>query len=559
MSIQKQKQKTMGKPKASPTEIKNKKIGFFSAILLVIGSTIGAGVFLKNGEVLSNVGGSYVLTIIAWIFSIIGVICMGLSLVEVSSANTSGNLGVVGWVKTFCNKFLYKASKNFMAFLYLPLNFFLMPYYAVMMFQDAFGWQTAWWVVALIAFACTMWFMIVSGISSRAGNIQNWIITSVKFIPLAFAAIAGFVVAGITGNPMGGTTVLPDIEQTHKTFVLLSGATGILGVIGSIPAIAFSFDGFYTAAGMQSEMKEPEKTPKALVFGLLIVAVIDILVAISLLIGTSTSNMGKVSGLAIIPHWLIAVIEILIAVGVLGIINSFAIYNPRYFEDLIKIGDLPCPAKYKNKLNPSRPYVGLVYSGIITVIFFVVLTLIGAYGYSDVMGYSSAQLTPFLGGESVAGYDAFGNNLNQLYSFVDLMANWTSILVFLCVLFPMAGCLINRKTKKVSVKPVNGFVPTTWIALIIIGLGMAFVVVSAFANVIITAGWSNDIGKSIIDSSGQPFIYTQEMWNTEMLGSSMTLVVLAIFLCICTIPSIFEVKRDKAIARGERRINRKVC
>jgi amino acid transporter len=53
---------------------------------------------------------------------------------------------------------------------------------------------------------------------------------------------------------------------------------------------------------MQSEMKEPEKTPKALVFGLLIVAVIDILVAISLLIGTSTSNMGKVSGLAIIPH-----------------------------------------------------------------------------------------------------------------------------------------------------------------------------------------------------------------------------------------------------------------
>jgi hypothetical protein len=90
---------------------------------------------------------------------------------------------------------------------------------------------------------------------------------------------------------------------------------------------------------------------------------------------------------------------------------------------LIKIGDLPCPAKYKNKLNPSRPYVGLVYSGIITVIFFAALTLIGAYGYSDVMGYASAQLTPFLGGDSVAGYDAFGNNLNQLYSFVDLMAN----------------------------------------------------------------------------------------------------------------------------------------
>ena len=64
MSTQKQ-NKTIGKPQASPTEVKNKKIGFFSAILLVIGSSIGAGVFLKNGEVLSNVGGSYVLTIVA--------------------------------------------------------------------------------------------------------------------------------------------------------------------------------------------------------------------------------------------------------------------------------------------------------------------------------------------------------------------------------------------------------------------------------------------------------------------------------------------------------------
>jgi amino acid transporter len=101
---------------------------------------------------------------------------------------------------------------------------------------------------------------------------------------------------------MGGTSILPDIKQTHRTFVLLSGATGILGVIGSVPAIAFSFDGFYTAAGMQSEMKEPQKTPKALVIGLLLVAVIDLHVAISLLIGTSNDNMGKVSGLALIPH-----------------------------------------------------------------------------------------------------------------------------------------------------------------------------------------------------------------------------------------------------------------
>jgi len=83
---------------------------------------------------------------------------------------------------------------------------------------------------------------------------------------------------------------------------LLSRGLGILGVIGSIPAIAFAFDGFYNAAGMQSEMKEPKKTPQALLIGLLIVSIIDLVIGISLLIGTSDNNLGKISGLALIPH-----------------------------------------------------------------------------------------------------------------------------------------------------------------------------------------------------------------------------------------------------------------
>ena len=549
----KQTQKTVGKPKATPAEIKNKKIGFFSAILLVIGSSIGAGVFLKNGEILSNVGGSYLLTIISWIFSIIGVICMGLALVEVSSANVSGNLGVVGWVKVFCNKFLYKTAKNFMAFLYLPLNFFLMPYYAVMMFQDAFGWQTSWWVVALIGLAFSLWFFIVSGISSRAGNIQNWIITSVKFVPLAFAAIAGFVVSGISGNPMGGTTLLPDVKQDHVTFMLLTRASGILGIIGSVPAIAFAFDGFYTASGIISEMKEPKKTPQALLIGLLLVAILDLTIGISLLIGTSNVNMGRVSGLALIPHWVIAVVEVLIAFGILGIINGFAIYNPRYFEDLIKMGDLPCPAKYKNKLNPSRPYVGIVYSGIITLFFFVVLTFIGAFGYSDVNGYGYAQLIPITGGNPINGYDINGNSLHKLYSFVDLMANWTSIIIFLFVLLAIAGALINRRTKTIKVEQYKSFVASAWVCLIIVGLGMAFVIVSSFANIIIVASWAKDIGHNITNASGSLEIYEQETWNVEMLGAIMTLVVFVIFVCICTIPSIFEAKHENLIAKSNNR------
>jgi hypothetical protein len=48
--------------KDQPTK---KKITFFSAILLVIGSSIGAGIFFKNHEILKNVQGSIILSMVS--------------------------------------------------------------------------------------------------------------------------------------------------------------------------------------------------------------------------------------------------------------------------------------------------------------------------------------------------------------------------------------------------------------------------------------------------------------------------------------------------------------
>ncbi|GAA8716071.1 hypothetical protein oki361_21880 [Helicobacter pylori] len=41
-----------------------------------------------------------------------------------------------------------------------------------------------------------------------------------------------------------------------------------LAVFGALGGIFFAFDGFYVSAGVQSEMKNPEKTPAALAIGL---------------------------------------------------------------------------------------------------------------------------------------------------------------------------------------------------------------------------------------------------------------------------------------------------
>ena len=529
------------KKKITKSEVTKKKISFVSAIFLVIGSSIGAGIFLKNGEVLGNVGGSAWLALISWIVSIFGVICMGVSLAEIASADSESNLGIISWVKNFCHGYLFKVSKYFMAFIYLPLNFFLMPYYVVIQFQDAFGWQTQWWISALIAFGITAWFFIASGLSSKLANGQNWVITCVKFIPLAFCIVCGITLA-ICGkvdtskwHEWGTWTQIDNHARLAKMFPLM-------GIIGSIPAIIFSYDGFYSAAGIQSEMEEPKKTPAALVVGLIIVSAINLLISVSLLLGATD---GRVNALAWFNdhgyHWVIGVVQILIGFGVLGIINGFAVYNPLYYQDLIKMGELPFSDKLQHKLvTQKRNWVGLIYAGIITLVFFIAFTLIGALAYSDVIGYGSTTMTMMSGTATAhTGYDIISSSgrTNTLYSFVDLMANWTSIIAFLCVVFATVGAMKNRKTNKVKVRKVRGFWFCSIASTIVISVAIIFIVVAAFYDLgIIATKWHADIGVKE---------YTQEQWNTDMLGAIMTVVVLFAFIAMCVIPSSIESRKEK--------------
>ncbi|WP_051630142.1 amino acid permease [Mycoplasma simbae] len=79
---------------------KRKKIGFFSSMLIVMGSSIGAGIFFKSEEVLINSRGNLILAIICWILASISVISMAIALVEVSGVKKD-NLSLIGWNRIF--------------------------------------------------------------------------------------------------------------------------------------------------------------------------------------------------------------------------------------------------------------------------------------------------------------------------------------------------------------------------------------------------------------------------------------------------------------------------
>lgn len=477
-----------------------KKISFFSAIIIVIGSVMGAGMFFKAGSVLKSSQGSILFSIFCWLIAVVAVILMTLALIEIASARND-NLSIIGWCQTFNSRVIYKACKNFMAYIYIPLSYFFLPLYFIMSIQDGvaalsggtayIGGQGYDWIITIvIVMATSVYFTVACGLSSRLGNLQNWVITAFNFVPVFIAVIVGAIgisqIGGVAGGQAGvnaGIISAEDIGYDFLKFVPTSGGTTAMfqtlspgfGLFIAIGAIFFAYDGFYVTAGIQTEMKEPKKTPYALVYGLLAITVVYVTVAVVM---SFASTDGSPYGMAWIfkttlegelgvngngwgkglflnmnnPITLYAAFQILIGVGVLSIINAFGMWTPRFVEDLIKANELPLSTKYINKLDSTRPKVGIMYNLIVSIPVIIIFCAIGALGYVNSGGYN------------VTGY---GDALTRLYSFGDLMATWCSVGAFTFILFPIIGALRNRKLHFVHTEQNKMLVPSAIICTMI--------------------------------------------------------------------------------------------
>ena len=508
-----------------------KKISFFSAILVVMGSSIGAGIFFKSKTVLDSSQSSLVLAIFCWIIAAASVIGMALALVEISSARND-NLSMLGWTKVFNSRTTFKASKNFMFYIYLPLTYFFMPLYVILSLQDGlgallgsdatFGTNVDWIIWTLISLAISGYFIYVSGISSRIGNIQNSIVTYIKFIPLAAIAIIGFVLVGLNASgtisvgtvpPTANSGVLDSIEGggTLQTF-----APGI-GLFLSVAAIFFAYDGFYVAAGIQSEMEQPKKTPIAILFGLLITTGIYLAVSIAMSInGGDFFGMQDAMKAAFgneVGRVIFGVINLMIAIGVIGIINGFAMWAPRFTEDLIKEGELPFSLKFKNKLNDNRPLVGIMYSFAISIPIVILFTLIGALGYIDVSNYGVT----------------YGSGMAKLYSFADLMGTWTAVFAFGFIMLSIYGGLKNRKTQKVQTDAKSYFKVTAIVSIVSVSLSLAVNILMPILDLFLLA----QVKTEMVVAAGRDY-------TTVVLSRVMLVITLMIFFALSYGPTVVE-------------------
>ncbi|MBL7731802.1 MAG: amino acid permease [Chitinophagaceae bacterium] len=272
---------------SSPSSSLAKKIGFWSASSIIIGSIIGSGIF-RNPSGMAEQLGSPVWLALVWViagmFSLFGALIY---------AELGAMLPETGGIYVYFRKMF----GEFVAFLYgwaafsvintaavAAIAFVCAQYADYFLHLPRFSTETELSVVWRLPFIGDLYplkdagikglavflviiFTLLNYISVKAGSAFQVVSTFVKMAVIALLAFGIF----FSGNGSVSHFVQADNPRT--------GVSLLSGVIAALTGAFFAYDGWINITSMAGEVKQPQRNiPKSLFFGVFICIIIYVLV-----------------------------------------------------------------------------------------------------------------------------------------------------------------------------------------------------------------------------------------------------------------------------------------
>ncbi|MBL7730872.1 MAG: amino acid permease, partial [Chitinophagaceae bacterium] len=272
---------------SSPSSTLAKKIGFWSASSIIIGSIIGSGIFRNPSDMAAQLGSPVWLAlvwVIAGMFSLFGALIY---------AELGAMLPETGGIYVYFRKMF----GEFVAFLYgwaafsvintaavAAIAFVCAQYADYFLHLPRFSTDTELSVVWRLPFIGDLYplkdagikglavflviiFTLLNYISVRAGSAFQVVSTFVKMAVIALLAFGIF----FSGNGSVSHFVQADNPRT--------GVSLLSGVIAALTGAFFAYDGWINITSMAGEVKQPQRNiPKSLFFGVFICIIIYVLV-----------------------------------------------------------------------------------------------------------------------------------------------------------------------------------------------------------------------------------------------------------------------------------------
>lgn len=332
-----------------------RRLGTFSATMIVVGGIIGAGIFLSPADVARRVGHpALILTtwLLGGLIALIGAVCFaelaarmpraGGSYVYLRSAFGPLPAFLFGWTLL-----LIIATGATAAVAMIFAN------YTVSLLGIAPIWVKPMAIAAIVFLAAVNYRGVVPGAIT-----QNLFVV-LKLLPLgALAVVALLLVHGDPVGPFAGETALPVSRGT--AWALAAGLGPVL----------FAFGGWQQLNFVADEVTEPRRTiPRALLVGIAIVITVYLSVNVAYLWGLGAPGLAAsrapaadtmTSVIGDRGSWLIT---FGIIVSTFGFLDLVLLVTPRVFQAMAASGQLPSRLA---RLHPRyhTPVAGIVFQAV---------------------------------------------------------------------------------------------------------------------------------------------------------------------------------------------------
>lgn len=253
----------------------NKKYSLLTAIAMIIGIVIGSGIFFKADDVLIATGGNVLSGIIVFTIAATAIVfgCLSISQLAKRSENPGG---IISYMEENWSKASAGAVGWFHTFVYYPSLVTIVAWVSGIYIIQLFGLQSTLELQILIGFISVIVLFTFNTLSAKIGGYLQVSSTIIKLVPLIGIAIAGIVF----GDP--GTIISSSANELGANPLL------IVGAIGAIAPIAFSFDGWIISTSISNEIKNSKRNlPIALTLSPLFILAAYVLyfVGVSALLG----------------------------------------------------------------------------------------------------------------------------------------------------------------------------------------------------------------------------------------------------------------------------------
>lgn len=334
-----------------------KKLKLWDAVMIVMGSMIGSGIFIVSADIMRNLGSGY-WVIVVWLITAVMTVAAAISYGELSAMfpKAGGQYTYIteifgkpmgflyGWgmftvIQTGTIAAVAVAFGKFTAYLVPSLND------AAPIFQSG-EFKITW--IQILAIFVILFLTFVNTKGVQFGKILQNVFTSSKIIALLGLIVLGFVLisqSNWSSNMSFGWDAFQNLKQTE--WKRISGATVLGGIAAAMVGSVFSSVAWENVTFISGEIENPKKNVvKAMILGTSAVMILYLLVNFVYLNAldrdsiafAANDRVAVAAAEKMFGNAGTIIIAVLVMISTFGCVNGIVLAGARVFQTMAKDG-----------------------------------------------------------------------------------------------------------------------------------------------------------------------------------------------------------------------------